>query len=259
VTAVDPIAQLTGVGGAFEIVVDDVLGHPMQVYKKRMRSLRELMAQNVARADVDWVVQDDRRFTYGEHDRLARVLAASLARLGVRRGDRVALVSANVPEWVVTWWACAILGATLVPLNAWWKAEELEFGLSDSGSKVLIGDARRVALVRDRIASLPELLHVFVIDGPADAAARSFDELIDDPGDPGMPESPIDEDDVLAILYTSGTTGKPKGATVSHRQAIANVQNIIVMGVAQAMRGTPPPKPRPVSSRPRCSSCRSST
>jgi long-chain acyl-CoA synthetase len=67
-------------------------------------------------------------------------------------------------------------------------------------------------------------------------------ELIADAGDPGMPESPIDEDDVLAILYTSGTTGKPKGATVSHRQAIANVQNIIVMGVAQAMRGTPPPE-----------------
>ncbi|HEY5171896.1 MAG TPA: class I adenylate-forming enzyme family protein [Acidimicrobiia bacterium] len=243
-TAVDPIAHLTGAGGAFEIVVDDVVGHPMQVYRRRMRSLRELMVQNIARADIDWVVQDERRFTYGEHDRLARVLAASLARLGVRRGDRVALVSANLPEWVITWWACAVLGATLVPLNAWWKAEELEFGLRDSGSKVLIGDARRVALVRDRIASLPELQHVFVINGPADAAAaaRSFAELIDDPGDPGMPESPIDEDDVLAILYTSGTTGKPKGATVSHRQAIANVQNIIVMGVAQAMRGTPPPE-----------------
>ena len=243
-TAVDPIAHLTGAGGAFEIIVDDVVGHPMQVYRRRMRSLRELMVQNIARADIDWVVQDERRFTYGEHDRLARVLAASLARLGVRRGDRVALVSANLPEWVITWWACAVLGATLVPLNAWWKAEELEFGLRDSGSKVLIGDARRVALVRDRIASLPELQHVFVINGPADAAAaaRSFAELIDDPGDPGMPESPIDEDDVLAILYTSGTTGKPKGATVSHRQAIANVQNIIVMGVAQAMRGTPPPE-----------------
>jgi long-chain acyl-CoA synthetase len=70
----------------------------------------------------------------------------------------------------------------------------------------------------------------------------SFAELVADPGEPGMPESPVDEDDVLAILYTSGTTGKPKGATVSHRQAIANVQNIIVMGVAQAMRGTPPPE-----------------
>ena len=74
-TAIDPIAQLTGAGGPFEIVVDDVVGHPMQVYKQRMQSLRELMAQNVVRADVDWLVQGDRRFTYGEHDRLARVLA----------------------------------------------------------------------------------------------------------------------------------------------------------------------------------------
>jgi long-chain acyl-CoA synthetase len=253
VTAIDPIAQLTGPGGPFEIVVEDVVGHPMQVYAQRMRSLRELMAQNAARAEVDWLVQQDRRFTYGEHDRLARVLAHALAGLGVERGDRVALVSANVPEWVITWWACAVLGATLVPLNAWWKAEELEFGLGDSEAKVLIADARRLAIVRDRLDSLPALEHVFVIeerqrsasdqsDGPADATARSFAELIAETGDPGMPESPIDEDDVLAILYTSGTTGKPKGATVSHRQAIANVQNIIVMGVAQAMRGTPPPE-----------------
>ncbi len=241
-TAIDPIAQLTGSGGPFEIVVEDVAGHPMQVYKQRMRSLRELMAQNSARADVDWVVQEDRRFTYGEHDRLARVLARSLARLGVQRGDRVALVSANVPEWVITWWACAVLGATLVPLNAWWKAEELEFGLGDSDAKVLIGDARRIALVRDRFASLPALEYVFAFDGPADTTVRSFAELTSDLDDPGMPETPIDEDDVLAILYTSGTTGKPKGATVSHRQAIANVQNIIVMGVAQAMRGAPPPE-----------------
>jgi steroid-24-oyl-CoA synthetase len=242
VTAVDAIAQLTGPGGPFEIVVDDVVGHPMQVYKTRMRSLRELMAQNVARAEVDWLVQGDRRLTYGEHDLLARKVAASLAGLGVGRGDRVALVSANVPEWVVTWWACAILGATLVPLNAWWKAEELEFGLDDSGAKVLIADARRLAIVRDRLAGLSALEHVFVIDGPADETARCFADLVAGSDDPGIPDTPIDEDDILAILYTSGTTGKPKGATVSHRQAIANVQNIIVMGVAQAMRGTPPPE-----------------
>jgi len=214
VTAVDPIAQLTGPSGPFEIVVEDVVGHPMQVYKQRMGSLRDVMAQNAARADVDWLVQGDRRLTYGEHDRLARVLARSLAQLGVGRGDRVALVSANVPEWVVTWWACAVLGATLVPLNAWWKAEELEFGLGDSEAKVLIGDARRVDLVRDRLAALPALEHVYVVDGAGDETIRPFSELIDHADEPGMPESPIDEDDVLAILYTSGTTGKPKGATV---------------------------------------------
>ncbi len=157
----------------------------MQVYKQRMQSLRELMAQNVARADVDWLVQGDQRFTYGEHDRLARVLAHSLAQLGVHRGDRVALVSANVPEWVITWWACAVLGATLVPLNAWWKAEELEFGLDDSGAKVLIGDARRIAAVRDRLGALAALEHVFVIDGPGDEVVRPFAELDRRPGRPG--------------------------------------------------------------------------
>ncbi len=240
----DPLEQLTGPGGPFEIGVEDVLGHPTQVYRKRMRSLRELMEQSASRADVDWIVQDDRRLTYGEHDRLARVLARSLAELGVERGDRVALCSANVPEWVVTFWACAILGATLVPLNAWWKTEELEFGLNDSGAKVLIADARRIGAIRDRLTEMRELLHVFQIDGDPDGPVRPLAEVLAETSDPGMPTSAIDEDDLLAILYTSGTTGQPKGATVTHRQAIANLQNIVVLGIAAAMRGDTPPEAR---------------
>jgi long-chain acyl-CoA synthetase len=227
VTSADPFAQITGPGGPFEIVVEDVLGHPTQVYKQRMHSLRELMEQNALRADVDWVVQGDRRYTFGEHDKLARVLAKSLADLGVGPGDRVALVSANVPEWVVTFWAVAILGATLVPLNAWWKREELEFGLTNSGSKVVIADARRHDILRGW-ADRPE--HVFEIGTP------EFNALLEG-DDPGMPDTPIDEDDLLAICYTSGTTGQPKGATLTHRQTIANLQNIIVLGVSAAMRG----------------------
>jgi long-chain acyl-CoA synthetase len=239
----DPLAQLTGSGGVFEIVVEDVVGNPTQVYKQRMHSLRELIAQNALRGDVDWVVQEERRLTYGEHDRLARALAASLAELGVGRGDRVALVSANMPEWVITFWAAAILGATLVPLNAWWKAEELEFGLQDSESKVLIADARRLASLVDRLPELRALEHVFVIEDSVDVAhpVRRFSELLGS-GDAPMPESPIDEDDLLAICYTSGTTGQPKGATLTHRQTLANLENIIVMGIASAMRGDAPPE-----------------
>ena len=109
----DAIEQLTGSGGPFEIVVEDVLGHPTQVYRERMRSLRELFTQGAVRADVDWLVQGDRRYTFGDHDRLVRALAHNLTDLGVERGDRVALVSANVPEWVIAFWAVAVLGATL--------------------------------------------------------------------------------------------------------------------------------------------------
>lgn len=241
-TADTVVEQLTGPGGPFEIVTEEVLGVPMRVYRQRMRSMRELMEQNASRADEEWLVQEDRRFTFGEHDRLARVLAANLAELGVGRGDRVALVSANVPEWVITWWACSILGAVVVPLNAWWKTEELEFGIVDSGSKVLIADERRIALVRDRLTEMRELAHVFCIGDPGAHPVRPFSELVDDDGDPGMPTNHVEEDDLLAILYTSGTTGQPKGATLTHRQAIANLQNILVGGVAAAMRGEPPPE-----------------
>jgi long-chain acyl-CoA synthetase len=243
-TSEEVLAQLTGPGGAFEIVVEDVCGVPTQVYKQRMRSMRELMNQNALRTDVAWLVQGERRYTFGEHDAAARVIAQRLGELGVQRGDRVALVSANNPEWVLTFWACAILGAVLVPLNAWWKAEELEFGLQDSGSKVCIADERRMALIRPRLTELRDLEHCFVIGEEADAPVRPFRELMPsgDVTDAPMPEHPIEEDDLLAILYTSGTTGQPKGATVSQRQAIANLQNIICSGFVSAMLGDAPPE-----------------
>lgn len=243
-TSEEVLAQLTGPGGAFEIVVEDVCGVPTQVYKQRMRSMRELMNQNALRADVAWLVQGERRYTFGEHDAAARVIAQRLTELGVQRGDRVALVSANNPEWVLTFWACAILGAVLVPLNAWWKAEELEFGLQDSGSKVLIADERRMALIRPRLTELRDLEHCFVIGEEADAPVRPFHDLMPsgDTTDAPMPERPLEEDDLLAILYTSGTTGQPKGATVSQRQAIANLQNIICSGFVSAMLGDAPPE-----------------
>ncbi|MCZ7536738.1 MAG: acyl--CoA ligase [Acidimicrobiia bacterium] len=236
-TDTDPvIAELTGPGGAFEIVVEDVCGVPTQVFAQRMRSMRELIVQNALRGDVDWIVQGDVRLTFGDHDAAVRSVATRLAALGVRGGDRVALAAANCPEWVVTFWATAALGAVLVPLNAWWKAEELEFGIIDSGAKVLIGDARRIEVLRPRLTELRELLHVFSIGEAGDHPVRPFDELLGDDS-PALPETPIDEDDLLAIAYTSGTTGQPKGATITHRQAIANLQNIILAGYAQALRG----------------------
>ncbi|HEV3133420.1 MAG TPA: class I adenylate-forming enzyme family protein [Acidimicrobiia bacterium] len=235
----DPVlAELTGPGGAFEIVTEDVLGVPLQVYRNRLHSLGELIAMADGRAGVDFLVQGDRRLTYDEHNTLVRRVAASLGELGVGHGDRVAIVSANNVEWVVLWWAAAAIGAVVVPLNAWWKTDELEFGLRDSGAKLLFCDPKRWQAVRDRVEGLPELEHVFVTDfDEPDGVARPGDELLhgDDPGT--LPAGGVDEDDLFAILYTSGTTGRPKGATLTHRQALANLQNIFCLGVANASRG----------------------
>jgi long-chain acyl-CoA synthetase len=236
---VDPVlADLTGPGGAFEIVSEDVLGVPLQVYKSRLHSLREIIAMADARTGVDFIVQGDRRVTYDEHNALVRRVAASLRDLGVGHGDRVAILSANNVEWVVLFWATAAIGALVVPLNAWWKADELEFGLRDSGAKLLFCDAKRWKAVRDRVQELPDVEHVFVIDlDQPDGVGRPGVELLsaDDPG--ALPEAAVDEDDLFAILYTSGTTGRPKGATLTHRQALANLQNIFCLGIANASRG----------------------
>lgn len=234
----DVRAELTGPGGPFEIVTEDVLGVPLQVYKQRIGSMRDLVALADGRDGTDWVVQGDRRLTYAEHNALVRRTATALLELGVRPGDRVAVLSANTIEWVVLFWACAVIGAANVPLNAWWKAEELEFALRDSGSMVLFCDPKRWAVVRDVVGGLDDLEHVFVMDLDApDGPARPGVELLA-PADPErMPDVDVAEDDLLAILYTSGTTGKPKGATITHRQALANLQNMACLGAIAAAQG----------------------
>lgn len=240
----DPvIAQLTGADGPFEIVVEDVLGKPTQVYRHRMHALGELVAKSEERSDATWLVQGDRRLTFAEHDLAVRRCASHLTALGIGRGDRVAICSANCPEWVIVFWACALVGAIAVPLNAWWKTEELEFGLADSGARVLVADEKRVELVRPVLGALPAVEHIFAIGDSPNPVARPFTNLIDDHDQSVLPDptgTDVDEDDIFAILYTSGTTGRPKGATITHRQILANLQNIIVLGVAHARRGKPP-------------------
>jgi long-chain acyl-CoA synthetase len=235
-------ARLTGPGGPFEIVQEDVLGRPLQVYRRRLGSMRDLVALADGRGDLDWIVQGDRRLSFGSHNALVRRTAVALRELGVEPGDRVAVLSANTIEWVVLFWACAVIGAADVPLNAWWKSEELEFALRDCGAKVLFCDPKRWAVVRDVVERLDELHHVFVMDLDApDGRARPGAELLA-PDDPGtLPAVEVAEDDVLAILYTSGTTGKPKGATITHRQAIANLQNMACLAAIVAARAVTPP------------------
>lgn len=234
------LTELTSAGGSFEIVTEDVMGAPLFVYRERMRSLRELIARNDDRGDAEFLVQGERRLTYAEHNALVRKVGAGLRDRGVDPGDRVAILSANTIEWVVTFWACAAIGATVVPLNAWWKAEEIQFGLADSGAKVLCCDAKRGAVVESILDRLPDLGDVFVSSPDAGTPKLTpWDKLAagEDPGVLGDVE--VAEDELFAILYTSGTTGRPKGATLTHRQAIANVQNIFCAGALGAMLGTP--------------------
>jgi steroid-24-oyl-CoA synthetase len=237
-------AQLTGPGGMFEVTTEDVLGRPMQVYAQRMRSLREITDAAAGRGDdATFLVYGDRTYGFRAFVEASYGVGHALAeRCGIGPGDRVAVLSQNNPEWCLAFWGTVAQGAILVGLNGWWKADEILYGLQDSGATVLVADRKRFERIADRLDEAPDLAHVFLIGAdPADIAGvtgsaklHRFDELTTTPA-AAPPAAEIAEDDTAVIFYTSGTTGKPKGAMSTHRSMIANLQNTIYMTVAGAM------------------------
>jgi long-chain acyl-CoA synthetase len=178
---------------SFELTEEVVLGQQLTVFVDRNRSLREVLDGSLDWGDRDYLVDGDRRITYAEHRAAVARVAAYLALNGVTKGDRVAILGRNSIEWVVTFWATVSLGAIAVGLNAWWSAEELGFAVDDCEPVLLIEDMSAIEAL---------------LSGPSVA----------------MPDVAIDEDDPAVILYTSGTTGRAKGATHSHRNLICLVQ-----------------------------------
>ncbi|MCP2274682.1 class I adenylate-forming enzyme family protein [Nocardia amikacinitolerans] len=205
------IGRLTGPGGPFETTVEDVLGAPLPVLKNRGRALRELLATSAALGDREYLVTEDRRLSYAEHAAEVGALARALRdRYGVGKGDRVGILAANTPEWVVAFWAAQCLGAIAVGYNAWWTPREIAYGLGHTEPAVLIVDAKRA----ERVAELGVAVPVLTMerDVPALVAEFATGEL---------PDAAVVEDDPAVILYTSGTSGRPKGAVHSHRNLLA--------------------------------------
>ncbi|MEY2571537.1 MAG: steroid-24-oyl-CoA synthetase [Acidimicrobiaceae bacterium] len=241
-------AQLIGPGGPFEVVIEDVGGRPMEVYKDRMRSLRDIAAVGGARGDDQpFIVFGERRIGFTQFMGLANSASLALREgFGVAHGDRVAVLAQNCPEWCVATWATIDIGAVLVGLNGWWTNDEVLYGLQDSGAKVLVADAKRFERIKDDLGQCPDLEAVFLIDtDPSaygdDKRLHRFDELTGTPDAP-LPDVPIAEDDPAAILYTSGTTGRPKGAISTHRNMVANLQNTMFGAIyASMVAPTPPP------------------
>ena len=237
--------QLTGPGGMFEVVTEEVLGRPMEVYKERMRSLRQVAEVGLMRGDDQtFIVYGDRTYGFATFVRTANGVAHALRdRFGLGKGDRVAVLSQNNPEWCMAFWAAVSQGAILVGLNGWWTTDEIVYGLQDSGAKVLVADRKRFERVAAHLGEAPDLEHVFLVDcSPADvgmdgdARLHRFDELTAEPRDDFVDQE-IAEDDPAVIFYTSGTTGRPKGAISTHRSMIANLQNTMFNAVAGSMAG----------------------
>jgi long-chain acyl-CoA synthetase len=173
----------------------------------------------------------------------------------VRKGDRVAVIMRNLPEWPVAFFAAVLTGAIVTPLNAWWTGPELQYGLADSGTKVAIVDDERLERIAPHLDACPDLARVFVTrlaGEPADARVRRLEEVIGPVNGWGAleplptPEVPLGPEDDATILYTSGTTGKPKGALGTHRNMTSNIGAGGVSGARNFLRaGQPLPEADP--------------
>jgi acyl-CoA synthetase (AMP-forming)/AMP-acid ligase II len=232
-------ARLTAPGSPFELGLESVAGREMPVFKQRLRSLRELLARSEAFGSAELAVWDTGlRWSFEEHVRLVASVAAGLReRHGIGPGSRVAILAENRPEWVLTAWATISLGGVVVAMNGWWQGDEIRYGLELGDPELLVVDRKRLARLEDERPALPLL----VIED-------DFEELAAWNRQAALPETPIDEDDLVAIMFTSGTTGRPKGAMISHRNLLAFLQMNFCQGaIAASLRPPAPDAPPPVS------------
>jgi long-chain acyl-CoA synthetase len=257
-------ALLTAEGARFEMAEAVVFGRTLRVWKNAPPTLIDLFRLARTYGPRDFLVYEGQRASYEDFARASLALAAELQDAGVVKGDRVALVMRNLPEWPAAFFSGILLGAIVAPLNAWWTGPELVYGLKDCGAKVAIVDAERFERLAPHLADCPELERVYVArgEGAPDAAGREGTRVlcleavlgaVEDWGrlpDRPTPEPPLEPDDEATIFYTSGTTGAPKGALGTHRNMCTNIGTAgLAAARAYLRRGETPPAPDPAAQR----------
>ncbi|MCU0274218.1 MAG: acyl--CoA ligase [Acidimicrobiales bacterium] len=221
-----------GPGGPFEIHTEPVRGVDLPVFAHRARSATELLERAVAaHGDAGYLTLDGNTLDRQAFEVEVHAAAAGLSARGIGAGDRVALFGENSVEWIVSCFALWRLGATACAFNGWWTAPEAAHGLALTEPALLLADAKR--LERLDPASLPCPVLDIEDDWPRLVADRSVPP----------PAAPVDEDDVALILFTSGTTGRPRAAEISHRGIVGFVDTHRANGTLRARATGAPPAP----------------
>jgi long-chain acyl-CoA synthetase len=166
-------ARLTAPGAPFEIEEKVIRGVPTRVWKNAPPTLRDVFVNGRRFADREFLVYEDDRATFDSFARATLTLAHRLSADGVKKGDRVAVIMRNLPEWPVCFWAGILVGAIVTPLNAWWTGPELEYGLADSGTKVAFVDDERLDRVEAFLDKLPTLEKVYIARHAAEEIGRA--------------------------------------------------------------------------------------
>lgn len=251
----DAHALLTAPGAAFEIERVVIRGTETPTWKTPIGTLRDALVAGTAHDAETFIVFEDERVSFDGFARAASAFAAELRASGIVKGDRVAIAMRNLAEWVPAFYGAMLCGAIVVPLNAWWLGDELDFVLRDSGARMLVVDGERLDRLRDHLAGLSQIEKIFVVgdapSSPANAVALSAllgpSRYWESLPPPVLPDVEIAPDDDVCIMFTSGTTGMPKGAVLSHRNVISAVVGNSFASTRTALREKgqlPPPRTR---------------
>jgi len=230
--------RLTAPGAPFETVEVMVRGVPLLVWKHVPTTAAEAFARARRHAGREFLVYQDERVSYDGFARASLGIAGLLAERGLRKGDRVALVMRNLPEWPVVFMGALLAGAIVVPLNAWWSATELAYGILDSGARFVFADAERLARLKD---SVPAQIFVTRAAHPP-PGVTVLEDIIGAPShwcdlpQLSMPDVALSPEDDATIFYTSGTTGAPKGALGTHRSLTTNIFAMPFSNARNALR-----------------------
>jgi long-chain acyl-CoA synthetase len=255
-TIAEANATLTAAGTMFEMEERDIRGVPTRTWKNAPASLRAVLDMSLAHGDATFLVYEDERTTFAAHYRIACTLARRLqTTFGIEQGDRVAIIMRNLPEWVMAFWASTLAGAVVVPLNAWWSGEELHYGLQDSGAKIAFVDTERAERIRPFLGGVTGFGALIVADEHRHAEPETPEAVYQPPGgaapvaewpfplalgdvddDASPPDLHIDPEDDATIFYTSGTTGRPKGAVGTHRNMCTNLMNLFFLNSRGSLR-----------------------
>ena len=243
---------LTAPGAPFEMREAKVNGVPCRTYVAAFPDLRAVFNSSRKWDAREYIVYENQRITFGATRRAATRFAWILKdRFGIEKGDRVAIAMRNLPEWVVVFWSVVVSGAVIVPVNAWGSADELAYAIADSDAKVVVVDQDRLELVAPLLSEAQSagLIAARVAPG-ALGRATALESLIGSPEgfamlpDGPLPDVAIHPDDNATIFYTSGTTGRPKGALGTHRNMTTNLVNVGLRFARAALRrGDPLPPP----------------
>lgn len=224
-------AELTAPGAPFEMTPVRVRGLTLREYRNAPPTVRDLWLDTARYGDSPYLVYDDERISYARAHQIVASLAGWLVANGIRPGDRVAIAMRNYPEWMLAYWASICVGAAVVGINAWWTAEEIGYAFKDATPKIAFVDAERLERVQASPATCD--VRLVTVRTPAAGDAIAWESVIS--GDERMPDVSIDPDDDACILYTSGTTGFPKGARLTHRGCVGSLWNVAFAVQAQAM------------------------